>query len=327
MKRAFPVHIFFLLSMMFPALSSSAAETKPDTVQVGIYVTSVHNVDFRQKEYSINLWLWLKYKRPEFDFTKNLEVPMAKTFEKSYSTVDTLEDGTIYLLMKLQCVMKGTWQIQNYPFDKQKLRFSIENSNYDASQLVFVADTFGKHYGKYFLTEWQKDSFQIETQVKEYETGFGDPSLKKPHSEYSAFRATIVVHRQSWELFIKLFLGMYISLLIASVCFYIHPDNMDSRLALSVGAIFAVVGNKYVVDSSLPESNSFTLVDTLHALTLFYIFLVIAFSVLILNMIKAGKTQRAEQLNKMAGRVLLIGYVVINVVIVYIAYHKEMIGL
>src|SRR5688572_17772802 len=103
-----------------------SADEVPDTVYTGIYITSVHDIDFREKEYTINLWLWLKYKRPEFDFSKYLEVPMAKTFDKSYYNVDTLEDGSIYMLMKLQCIMKDAWKIKNFPFDKQKLRFIIE---------------------------------------------------------------------------------------------------------------------------------------------------------------------------------------------------------
>lgn len=293
---------------------SSAAHSKnvPDTVTVGIYVTSVHDVDFREKEYSINLWLWLKYKRPEFDFMKNLEVPMAKTFEKSYATLDTLDDGRIYILMKLQCVMKGTWKITEFPFDRQRLRFSIENSMYDANELVFKADTLGKHYGKYFLNAWEKDSFNIKTEIKEYETSFGDPALDQPHSEYSAFRVTIVVHRESWELFFKLFLGMYISFLISMVCFYIHPDNMDSRLALSVGSLFAVIGNKYIIDSTLPESNTFSLVDWLHGITLFYIFLTIASSVYTLKLIKAGKADRAKKVNMRTAIILLLLYIILN---------------
>lgn len=92
------------------------------------------------------MWLWFKYKRAEFDFSKYLEVPMAKTFEKSYYSVDTMDDGRIYMLMKLQCVMKDAWKIKSFPFDRQKLRFSIENSQYDASSLVFVEDTVGEHY-------------------------------------------------------------------------------------------------------------------------------------------------------------------------------------
>lgn len=302
------------------------AKNIPDTVSVGIYVTSVHDVDFRQKEYSINLWLWLKYKRPEFDFMKYLEVPMAKTFEKSYVTLDTLEDGRIYVLMKLQCVMKGTWKITDFPFDRQRLRFAIENSMYDADELVFIADTAGKHYGKYFLMAWEKDSFNIKTDIKEYETSFGDPLLSEPHSEYSTYRVTIVVHRESWELFFKLFLGMYISFLISMICFYIHPDNMDSRLALGVGSLFAVIGNKYIIDSTLPESSTFTLVDTLHGITLFYIFLVIASSVCTLSLIKEGKEVKAKRVNKIAGWILLIIYVILNIYLINNAVNSKAFG-
>ena len=63
---------------------------------------------------------------------------------------------------------------------------------------------------------------------------------------------------------------MYLAFLIAYTCFHIHTDSIDSRFGLSVGSLFAVIGNKYIVDSSLPDSTSFTLVDTLHGLTLFF---------------------------------------------------------
>jgi len=33
----------------------------------------------KQKEYAVNLWLWLKYKNKDFNFLQNLEVPQAKT--------------------------------------------------------------------------------------------------------------------------------------------------------------------------------------------------------------------------------------------------------
>src|SRR4029078_8566724 len=107
------------------------------------------------------------------------------------------------------------------------------------------------------------------------ETGFGDESLAKPRTEYSAFRARMDIKRDAGGLFWKMFLGMYIAFLIAYVCFYIHSDGIDSRFGLSVGSLFVVIGNKYIIDSALPESTSFTLVDTLHGLTLAFILAVI----------------------------------------------------
>jgi hypothetical protein len=63
------------------------------------------------------------------------------------------------------------------------------------------------------------------------------------------------------------------------MCFFIHADSIESRFGLSVGSLFAAVGNKYIIDSILPETSTFTLVDSLHALTFIGILVTIILSV------------------------------------------------
>lgn len=312
MKKVFLFIAFFIFCNTFLIVKSRAEITIPDTVKTGIYITSIHDIDFRQKEYTVNLWLWLKYKNKDFDFLENLEIPQAKTVAKSFSTIDT-SDGQVYILMKLQCVMKDSWKISKFPFDRQKLRLSVENSQFDSRTLVFAADTVGKHFDPRFtLSGWDIDSFDISIGTKSYETSFGDATLDKPHSEYSAFKVKIGIKREALGLFWKMFLGMYVSFLIAYVCFYIHADSIESRFGLSVGSLFAVIGNKYIIDSSLPESTTFTLVDSLHALTLFFIFAVITFSAYALKLAKENKTAQANRFDMITGQVLLVLYIILN---------------
>jgi hypothetical protein len=288
-------------------------ETKPDTVKTGIYITSIHDIDFKQNEYTINLWLWLKYKTKKFDFIQNLEIPQAKSFTKLYSTIDS-SDGRIYLLMKLQCVMKDSWRIANFPFDRQRLRLAIENSQYDSRSLVFAADTLGNHFDPRFtLRGWKIDSFDISTNTKMYETAFGDESISKPHTEYSTYRVRMGIKRDAGELFWKMFLGMYVAFLISYICFYIHADNIDSRFGLSVGSLFAAIGNKYIIDSSLPESTSFTLVDLLHGITLFFICLIVGASVYSLRLVKKNQLEKANRFDFVIGQIILVIYVGLNV--------------
>jgi hypothetical protein len=313
MKKALCFTAYLIINLLFVSFTSHAQEIKPDTVSVGIYITSIHDIDFKQKEYTVTFWLWLKYKNKQFDFLQNLEVPQAKTVARSFATVDSTGDS-IYMLMKLQCVMKDSWKIGNFPFDNQKLRLSIENSQYDSRSLIFVADTAGKNYDERFtLNGWTIDSCIILTGTKIYETGFGDASLAKPHTEYSAFRVRISINRDAGGLFWKMFLGMYIAFLIAYVCFYIHADGIDSRFGLSVGSLFAVIGNKYIIDSSLPESTTFTLVDTLHGLTLFFIFAVITATAYSLKLVKENKEKKANRFDMIAAQVLLLIYVILNI--------------
>jgi len=309
--------ILFALVFIVTCRMASAQEDKKDTVLTGIYITSIHNIDFKQKEFAITFWLWLKYKNPNLDFVNNLEVPNAKTVEKAFFTIDTIGDQ-IMLQMKMQCVMKDSWRISNFPFDEQKLRLSIENSQFDTSTMVFVADTLGEHYDRRFtLNGWFIDSCIITAGNKVYQTAFGDESAVKQESVYSAFRVRLSVTRTAGELFLKMFLGMYLAFFVSYICFFIHSDSMDSRFGLSVGSLFAVVGNKYIIESSLPESTSFTLVDALHGITLLYILLVIAANAYSLRLIKKGQVQKAFTMDNRMGAVVLISYILLNVFFIW----------
>lgn len=317
MSKAFCFFIPLLLYVSF----CKAQSPKPDTVRVGIYITSIHDIDFKQKEYYVSFWLWLKYKNRDFDFLQNLEVPLSKNVTRSFATVDS-SGNEFYLLMKLQCQMKDSWRIEDFPFDSQKLRLSIENSQFDSHSLVFIADTLGKHYDPRFtLSGWNIDSCAISVGTKIYETAFGDPSYAKPHSEYSSFRVRLSITRNASGLFWKMFIGMYIAFLIAYVCFYIHADGIDSRFGLSVGALFAVIGNKYIIDSSLPESTSFTLVDTLHGITLFFIFIIITANAYSLKLVKSNQLKQANKFDMITAQVLLGLYLILNFYFISKASH------
>ncbi|ARS40249.1 hypothetical protein CA265_11540 [Sphingobacteriaceae bacterium GW460-11-11-14-LB5] len=307
----------FLLGLMLQLFCiitvSFAQKNTPDTVKTGIYVTSIHDIDFKDKEYTVNFWLWLKYKNKEFNFADNLEVPQAKTVSKSFSTIDT-SGNEVYMLMKLQCVMKDSWSINNFPFDHQLLRLSVENSQFDSSSLIFVPDTLGKQFDPRFtLRGWNIDSLKTSAANKIYETAFGDPSIKVPRTEYSSYKVRIGISRDAFGLFWKMFLGMYVAFFIAYMCFYIHADSIDSRFGLSVGSLFAVIGNKYIIDGSLPESTTFTLVDTLHGITLVFILIVIILTAFSLKMIKRGEEKKAEKFDRFFSISLLTIYLLLNI--------------
>ena len=76
---------------------------KPDTVTVGIYITSIHDIDYRQKQYAISFWLWFTYKNPDIDFYKYLEIPDAKSYTITYNEVDSTIPG--------RRSMVGLWRV------------------------------------------------------------------------------------------------------------------------------------------------------------------------------------------------------------------------
>ncbi len=310
MKKIISCCLFLIMTVGNNLL---AQDNKKDTVYTGIYITSIHDIDFKEKEFAVTFWLWMKYRNQGFDFYSNLEIPQAKSVEKSFFTMDSVGDR-VYIQMKLQCVMKDSWRISNFPFDEQKLRISFENSQFDASSLVFMADTAGEHFDRRFtLRGWKIDSCIILSGKRVYETAFGLAPGGKQLSEYSNFRVRLSIRRDAGGLFWKMFLGMYVAFLISFICFFIHADGMDSRFGLTVGSLFAVVGNKYIIDSSLPESSSFTLVDTLHGLTLFVILVVVVANAYSLRLIKKDKVKEAIKFDNRTAAAVFITYVILNI--------------
>jgi hypothetical protein len=308
MKR---ILVLIILHLSFIGVANAQAPTR-DSVRVGIYITSIHDIDFKDKEYSITFWLWMKYRNPNLNFQKYLEIPNAKSYETSFYTSDTTDDR-IYLIMKVHAVMEDSWKVANFPFDRQNLRLSIENSQYDANTMVFLPERVGSAFDpKFALRGWNIDSCNISSALRTYETSFGLESLPEHRVDYSTFKVNLSISRDTVGLFWKMFVGMYLAFLIAFICFFIHADLMDARFGLSVGSLFAVVGNKYIIESSLPETGTFTLVDLLHDFTLFFILMVVVANAYSLEIFKNHGLKRSDRFDRRVAWVLMVSYVLLN---------------
>lgn len=298
---------------------SFAKYYKPDTVVTGTYIMSLHDINFHDNEYTIRLWLWMLYNNPQFDFANRVEVTNAKSIEKPDLMVDS-SDNKIWVLMKMKCIMKQLWRVQDYPFDKQSLVMHIENSEFDTRSLVFKADTNGAHSDpELTVNGWQIKNIEVKTGIKNYKTAFGDVSLPTPQSEYSSFEILINIERNATGLFFKLFLGMYVAFAIAFLSFFIHMDHVEAGFGLQVGGLFAAVGNKYIIDSILPETPVFTLVDSLHAVTFVTIFLIILVSSIALSYFKKGQKSKAERVEKVGAFYVFCFFAFANAILVGIA--------
>jgi hypothetical protein len=311
--------LLFLVGLALLLVPRPSVAQAPDTVKVGAYVISVHDINFHDKEYTIRFWLWFLYNNPEFDFTTQLDIPNAKTIEPPESIIDTV-DGKTWVMLKMKCTMKENWSVQDFPFDQQHLKVQIENSILDNTVLIFDPDGPGSKFDdEEAIDGWRIRNFKVDVRENAYSTGFGDPRPSKDHQTFSQFTIDLDIERSAWGMFMKIFLGMYIAFLIALISFTPHPSEMEPRFGLPVGGLFAAVGNKYIIDSLLPESSEFTLVDTLHALTFIGIFGTLLVSAIALKQYDMGKKELAEATNRQGFRLVVALYAFLNLVFIAMA--------
>lgn len=300
----------------FSQNADSVQTVTPDTVRIGAYVISVHDINFHDKEYTVRFWLWFVHGNAEFDFSKQLDIPNAKSIEFEEPITDSI-DGRAWVIMKMKCVMKENWNVSDFPFDQQHLRVSIENTLFDNTSLVFVPDTLGSRFDdEEAIDGWTITKFKVSAVENDYHTGFGDISPESQYSEFSQFVLEMEIERDAVGLFMKIFIGMYIAFLISVISFTPHPSELEPRFGLPVGGLFAAVGNKYIIDSLLPEASSFTLVDTLHTLTFMSIFATLVTSAIALKMHDNGKTEEALRINSICARVVILAFILLNILFV-----------
>lgn len=306
------IFIFFL-----SLVTTSFIQAQPEKVKLGVFVKSIYDVSMTNGEFSTTFDLWLLHKKDSLEIEKNFEIANNKTFQIQSLSVEKVK-GWNWVSAKIVGKMQQDWVTHNFPFDTQVLLIKLENTLYDSRQVVFEPDVAGSKLDKNFgLTGWQIQKFEIKYNPSKYETNYGDPSLAEESSEYSAVDVLITIKRNSWSLFFKVFLGLYIALLISSLVFLVPASDLNSKFGLAIGGLFASVGNKYIVDSVLPESNAFTLSDQIHALTFSFTLLYILLSAVSHSIHNKGKEDLAKKIDKTLLLLAPLTYFLINVFLVW----------
>ncbi len=305
------VLVFSLLNCLY-----LPAQAQPDTVRVGAFINDIYDINLSEKSFSAQFWVWFNYHNPELHPLESLEIANAKEVDASLDFTEP-KNGLIWSGKKITAVVKKDWDVRRFPFDEQQMTIVLEESDKDTSAMVYLADTANTRlYDKLTLPNWKIERFELQAGTKTYETTYGDPTLSGS-SAYPFATLDIFIKRKSWGLFFSLFTGMYVAFFIASLVFFIDPIDVDPRFGLSVGGLFAAVGNKYIVDSILPQSTTFTLVDKLHIVTYLFMLVCIVLSVISLRMWKNGKEATSARFDRRAYYLILSLYVLVNFVLIF----------
>jgi hypothetical protein len=245
---------------------------------------------------------------------KNIEVINAKqiTFTDTYYA---RAERRLFLASETGMVtLIHDWKLKYYPFDKQVLQIQLE-AGLDTTKMILkpCADAF-KHYKELQLPGWNFYSFKVRESLIHYDSDFGDIRLKGK-SSFSRITYEIEIHRKSWGLFFKLLIGLYISFFVAFLVFFMPPLR-DQRFGLSIGGLFAAVGNKYVMDTNIPPTISFSFVDKIHDLTFLFILATLVLSVISLKMAESGRQARAVQFDRTCAWVVLLVYMTMNLTLI-----------
>jgi len=308
-------YIYFLL-LSFILITTNCFAKEPDKVICGVYPISLYDFDFTKNNFKTTYYFWTLSKG-KYDAGKNMEVANATEYKVDFSDIDKVNGFNRSTVRYAATVMKN-WDLTYFPFDHQTLVVEMEDSVYAEDQVKFIADAKNSNFATNLLPSgWELKNFELKSDTHLYDTNFGDPSVK--NSKFSRLKIVFHIKRFGEMLYLGLFLGFYIAFFLCLVAYLSPIALVDFRGDLMLGALFATIGNKYIIEQSIPPNTYVMLFNVFQLTTFMVIVYTICIIIVSYNFYNSGKQEKAIFLNKVSAVGSSVFYILSSIVFTYIA--------
>ena len=236
-------------------------------------LTSIYAIDMASGTYAADLWIWSVGTSPTRDPLATMEfVASDKITRRMESAV---RRGDLYWRQARIVNLRQSWDLRQFPFDKQVLVLTVEEGINDVTRVTYDVDTDDTGYQPDASPQgWRIISQQVTTETTHYATGFGDPAGGKG-SDYAKLQVVITLQRASVATFLNLAAPLYAGFLLclpsAFCCIRMAEQSLNRASHLLGSALFAVSCHMQAVSSVLGSEHQLTIVDCLNIAVLVYI--------------------------------------------------------
>lgn len=282
LKKIALVLILLTLSFTLYSQDKTALNKLENRLDIGIYIDNVYNIDYINSTYEVVFYLWANSYGELYDIDNNLlDIDKSIDLELVYKETDSIvipDKGKKFnCLAKFRAKMLNETNISKYPFDNLILNLDIELLGHIRGQKNIIIDYKNCLIKPSFIDKWKLDSSEIIVKSAKWSSNFGD--IRGEDITLDTLNTSIVLSRDSWNLYWKMFLVLFISFFISSLNLFLPNKQSEEKFALIVGSLFTAIGNKYITESYLPFSDKLNLSDALHIVTFLFISLYTLFAI------------------------------------------------
>jgi hypothetical protein len=279
-------------------------------VEIGLYVERIVDLSIKDSRFGIVCDVWFAWSGDGLDPAARLIV-----VDGAIEKLTLLEESHVgdrhQQRYELTATITRPFHIQHFPLDRHLLLVAFENGSFSRDQLLFVPDTRNTALSSRAIVHgYRLDSLEAVEKPHTYKTSRGrlgaEPGTK---TTFSQARFAVVLSRDGWGLFVKMFQALFVAVAIALLPCFMRPTDLDPRFGLGVGALFAGVANAYLVYSYVPETGEFALADTVNLLGTLTILLTLVGSTISLRLFtRRGGRAWSRRLDRVSFWVMLIGF-------------------
>jgi hypothetical protein len=295
---------------------------EPTVVELNLFVIDVDEIDDVNQRFSVDLFVVAHWQDPR------LALPEVKRNGKTrFLPMDDVWTPRILLLndrgltpqlregvevddlgnMKYQNRLSGELkvdlQFQEFPFDVQQLPIEIISYAYTTDEMQFsTGSAFVSEADKFSIEGWTLKA--LEPVVDVYTPPIGEAKL--PRLTY-----TIEATRDSDYYVLSMLVPMSLIIFMAWTVFWLQPDIVPSRIAISTASIFSLIALGVSIRLGLPKISYLTSADFFVLGCTFMVFIALGVTVIGSRWAKSDRMEQATRMNAIARWVYMVLFAVL----------------
>lgn len=311
-----------LAASLFAAAPAAGAPKGPENVTVGAYLNDIQNLDLKSHSYSVDIYLWFRWKDKSLDPASSFE--FMNPYElwghvrtKVYPEPVRLPSGDYYQVVRNQGRFSRKLKLYDYPFDEQNLAVELEDTDLTTDKLVYVPDMKGLIVNPSLeLPGFTLGAPEIKVGEVSYSTSFGDPR-PPPRTAHSRVTLNILVARPVLTYGVKLLLPILCVIFCAALMFLFHPKHVDSRVGIGITAMLTIVALQITLNDDFPEVAYLVFMDKVYLCAYLYVIAGLAVVVKTTWLLESKDYQRAIRLDRRSLVFLSVAYLATNLFLIY----------
>lgn len=155
--------------------------------------------------------------------------------------------------------VKNYYNLRSFPFDKQTLKYTIVNNNYDLTKRLINAQSFTYETLYNFVKNddipgWEKKSFNIK---KFFYRNTTDPE----NIARDGIQIAIELERKHGYYIFKVIFPIVLILTVCWSVVWINPKEIEARLTITIVCLLSLIAYNFVIDEELPKLEYLTVMD------------------------------------------------------------------
>lgn len=273
---------FLLLVAGVLFLPVQNADAAPDEVMIGAFINDIKEVDLVSNSYSVDMYVWLRWKNPTIDPSISIEAMNPRdsflVATRQYEEPLRLPDGSLYNSIRFVGAFSSKLNVANYPFDRHTLRVIFEDSKMSASEMVFVPDVESTLTNpELLLPGWISSPTIVRVENKPYPTNWGMDGANE--DVFSRAFIEVPVSRPVITSAIKLFFPLLVVLAMGVMTFFLRPRMVESKVSVAITVLLTLVALQITTMGALPPLGYLSMIEFLYAISFVFVLYILGVTI------------------------------------------------